>query len=75
MQKLLQTILEPVLEHPEMLTIAEEETDHAISYSITVHKDDIGRVIGKRGRMIRAVRTIMSNANHGSSKKVFVDVD
>ncbi|CAM2742210.1 MULTISPECIES: KH domain-containing protein [Salinicoccus] len=75
MKQLLQTILEPMLEHPEALEIEVEETKYNVSYKIRVHEDDVGRVIGKRGRMIKAVRTIMSNANHGSSKKVFVDID
>ena len=75
MKQLLQTILEPMLEHPEALEIEVEERKYNVSYKIRVHEDDVGRVIGKRGRMIKAVRTIMSNANHGSSKKVFVDID
>ncbi|HIW11859.1 MAG TPA: KH domain-containing protein [Candidatus Salinicoccus stercoripullorum] len=75
MKQLLQTILEPMLEHPEALKIESEETDYNVSYKIEVHEDDVGRVIGRRGRVIKAVRTIASGANHGSSKKVFVDVD
>ncbi|GAB3069889.1 KH domain-containing protein [Salinicoccus sesuvii] len=75
MKQLLQTILEPMLEHPEALEIEVEETEYDISLKISVHEEDVGRVIGRRGRMIKAVRTILSNANHGSSKKVFVDVD
>lgn len=75
MKPLLQTILEPMLEYPEALHIESEETQHNVSCRIEVHDDDVGRVIGKGGRVIKAVRTIVSNANHGSSKKVFVDVD
>jgi predicted RNA-binding protein YlqC (UPF0109 family) len=75
MKKLLQTILEPMLEHPEDLQIDESETQYNVSYKISVHEDDVGRVIGKGGRVIKSIRIIVSNANHGSSKKVFVDVD
>ncbi|MCD2136645.1 KH domain-containing protein [Salinicoccus halitifaciens] len=75
MENLLQTILEPMLEHPEDLEISSEETKYNISYKISVHSDDTGRVIGKRGRVIKAIRIIMSNTNHENSKKVFVDVD
>ncbi|CAM4224511.1 KH domain-containing protein [Lacicoccus alkaliphilus] len=75
MEKLLQTILEPMLEHPEDLEITSEETKYNISYKVSVHSEDVGRVIGKRGRVIKAIRIIMSNTNHESSKKVFVDVD
>lgn len=75
MKKLLQTILEPMLEHPGDLQIDESETQYNVSYKISVHEDDVGRVIGKGGRVIKSIRIIVSNANHGSSKKVFVDVD
>lgn len=75
MKKLLQTILEPMLEHPEDLQIDESGTQYNVSYKISVHEDDVGRVIGKGGRVIKSIRIIVSNANHGSSKKVFVDVD
>ncbi|SOC38016.1 KH domain-containing protein [Salinicoccus kekensis] len=75
MENLLQTILEPMLEHPEDLEISSEETKYNISYKISVHSADTGRVIGKRGRVIKAIRIIMSNTNHENSKKVFVDVD
>lgn len=75
MENLLQTILEPMLDHPEDLEISSEETKYNISYKVSVHSDDVGRVIGKRGRVIKAIRIIMSNTNHENSKKVFVDVD
>lgn len=75
MENLLQTILEPMLDHPEDLEISSEETKYSISFKVSVHSDDVGRVIGKRGRVIKAIRIIMSNTNHEKSKKVFVDVD
>lgn len=75
MENLLQTILKPMLNHPEDLEITFEESKNNVSYKISVHSDDVGRVIGKRGRVIKAIRIIMSNTNHDSSKKVFVDVD
>lgn len=49
-----------MLEYPEALKIETEEADYNVSYKIRVHEDDVGRVIGKRGRVIKAVRTIVA---------------
>lgn len=74
MDKLLQTILEPMLDYPEALVITSDETTHKISYKISVHESDVGRIIGRGGRFIKALRIVVSNANRKSSKKVFVDL-
>lgn len=74
MDKLLQTILEPMLDYPEELVITSDEMPHKISYKISVHESDVGRIIGRGGRFIKALRIVVSNANRDSSKKVFVDL-
>lgn len=75
MKELLQTILEPMLDYPDALDIEVHETKYNMTLKVNVHEDDMGRVIGKRGRVIKAVRTVMSNANLTRAKKVFVEVD
>lgn len=75
MKELLQTILEPMLDYPDALNIEVHETKHHTTLKVNVHDDDMGRVIGKRGRVIKAVRTVMSNANLTNTKKVFVELD
>ena len=74
MDKLLQTILEPMLDYPEALIISKDETPDKISYKISLHEADAGRVIGRGGRVIEAIRIIMSTAEKDASKKVFVDL-
>ena len=74
MDKLLQTILEPMLDYPEALVIKSDETTHKISYKISVHESDVGRIIGRGGRFIKALRIVVSSADRDSSKKVFVDL-
>lgn len=74
MDKLLQTILEPMLDYPEALVITSDETAHKISYKISVHESDVGRIIGRGGRFIKALRIVVSSADRDSSKKVFVDL-
>lgn len=74
MDKLLQTILEPMLDYPEELVINCDETPHKVSYKISVHESDVGRIIGRGGRFIKALRIVVSNADRNASKKVFVDL-
>lgn len=74
MDKLLQTILEPMLDYPEELVITNDETPHKVSYKISVHESDVGRVIGRGGRVIKAIRVVISNADRDAAKKVFVDL-
>lgn len=74
MDKLLQTILEPMLDYPEALVISSDETPHKVSYKISVHESDVGRVIGRGGRVIKAIRVVISNAERDAAKKVFVDL-
>lgn len=75
MKQLLQTILQPIVRHPESLTITETTEDRKVVYTVNAHEEDIGRIIGKGGRAIKAARTIMTAANDDPSVRVFVDVE
>ncbi len=58
MKNLLEYILIHLVEHPEEVSITEETSDRGVTYVIQVHADDIGRVIGKGGSVIHAIRSI-----------------
>lgn len=60
MKKLLQFIVENIVTHPENIVIEEEiKEDGFIIYSLTVNPEDMGRVIGKEGKVINALRNIL----------------
>ncbi|MCE4956771.1 KH domain-containing protein [Macrococcoides caseolyticum] len=75
MEKLLQTIIEPLVNHPEAIQITKEEHTTSVTYQINLHTDDVGKVIGKQGRIAKAIRTVVSGANNEKGKKVFVEID
>ncbi len=52
-------ILESIVDHPESVNVNEETTDSETKLTITVHQDDIGQVIGKNGRIIRSIRSLV----------------
>ena len=75
MEKLIQTIIVPLVDYPENINISKDEQDSSITSNIDVHEEDIGRIIGKKGRMIKAIRTIVSGSMNEYGKKVFVEVN
>ncbi|MCU9593117.1 KH domain-containing protein [Caldibacillus thermolactis] len=75
MKNLIESIVKPLVENPEEVKIEAVEEDHQITYKLTVHKDDIGKVIGKRGRVAKAIRTVVyAHANTTENKKVVLEI-
>jgi len=52
-------ILTHIVDHPESIVIEEEQDQDRIIYLLTVHQEDMGKVIGKQGRIIRALRDLV----------------
>lgn len=58
MKQLLEYIVPNIVNHPEDVVISETEADGIVNLSIKVNPDDMGRVIGKSGKVIKAIRQI-----------------
>lgn len=58
MEELLQIILKNITTHPDEVQISTDTQDGMIVYTITVNEEDMGRVIGKSGKVIRAIRSL-----------------
>lgn len=74
MEELIKVMVTPILEHPEQLTLETSNEDEEITITIHVAEDDMGRVIGKGGRVINAIRTVVKAAAIKQNQKVFVEV-
>ncbi|WP_034550446.1 KH domain-containing protein [Carnobacterium funditum] len=59
MNDLILTIVRPLVNYPERLIIDIVEKDEFSEYQLSVHPDDIGRLIGKKGRVAKAIRAII----------------
>lgn len=68
--QLIKTIVTPLVDHPEAIKIDMTETDRFYEYNLTVDADDIGRVIGKRGHVASAIRTIVYSVRVNGQKRV-----
>lgn len=66
-------LIQALVEHPEDILIEEKQDNEATIFVVHVHPDDMGRVIGKSGRIIRAVRDIMKVI--AAKRNLFVDVE
>lgn len=74
MQQLIETIVKPLVDYPEDVRIEVDESSSRIVYKLFVHPEDRGKVIGKQGRVAKAIRTIVYSASGGHRKKTYVDI-
>ena len=74
MTELLETLVKALVEDPDAVEVAEIEEDGDLVYEITVADEDLGRVIGRRGRVANAIRTIAKAAAVRIERRVVVEI-
>ena len=74
MKDVLSYILNAIVEKPEGIEIKEEDQEDGINYIVTVAKEDMGKVIGKNGKVIKAIRNVMRIPGIKENKKIFVSL-
>ena len=77
MQELLKIIAQGLVEKPEevSVTLDEPKEGGSVVYHLHVAEEDMGRVIGKQGRIAKAIRVVMRAAATRSNEKVVVEID
>ena len=77
MQELLVSIAAGLVEKPEAVTVTVDEPNEegVVVYHLHVAADDMGRVIGKQGRIAKAIRTVMRAAANRNNQKIAVEID
>lgn len=77
MQELLKIIAAGLVKEPEAVSVTvDEPNDEGVTvYHLHVAEDDMGRVIGKQGRIAKAIRTVMRAAANRSGEKISVEID
>jgi predicted RNA-binding protein YlqC (UPF0109 family) len=74
LQETLKDIAKAIVDSPDQVQVAMEEEKNTITLTLTVAPDDMGMVIGRHGRIAKAIRTVMKAAAVNSGKKVNVDI-
>ena len=59
MKELVEVIAKALVEHPEQVVVSEKESDRAIVVELKVAPGDMGKVIGKQGRIAKAIRSVV----------------
>ena len=73
MEELVRMIAESLVDHPEQVQVKTVEGPDSIVLELSVGPDDMGKVIGKQGRIAKAIRTVVKAATARSEKPVFVE--
>lgn len=74
MKELLEFLAKSLVDHPDQVRVEHCESEQAITLKLQVASTDMGKVIGKHGRIAKAIRTVVSAAATTGKKKVFVDI-
>lgn len=74
MKDLVEVIAKSLVENPDMVVVTETENDREIVVELKVAQPDMGKVIGKQGRIAKAIRSVVKAASAKETKKVIVDI-
>ncbi len=74
MVELVKYIAQSLVEKPEAVDVRQSETEEGIVVELRVDPDDMGKVIGKQGRIAKAIRTVVKAASAKDEKPVFVEI-
>lgn len=74
MRELIETIVKALVDLPDQVRVNEVEETDKITYQLSVHKSDMGKVIGKQGRVAKAIRTVIYSAGASLQKKVYLEI-
>ena len=74
MVELVEFILSNIVTNKEKLLVSEKEDEHGAVITILAAPEDMGKIIGKQGRIAKAIRTIVKAASVGKNNKYFVEI-
>ncbi len=73
MKEILEAMIKNLVQDTDSVSIEEIQQEKEIKYEVRVNSDDMGRVIGKRGKVAQAIRTVMKAVAAKENKKIIVE--
>ena len=73
MEELLKIIISNLVENKEAVEITKKEDEKTTTFEVKVAKEDMGKVIGRQGRLAKSIRTVMKSVASKEHKKVLVE--
>jgi len=74
MKELVEVIAKSLVDSPDEVVVTEKESEKAIVIELHVAPNDMGKVIGKQGRIAKAIRSLVKAASSKEDRKVIVDI-
>ena len=74
LKEILSDIARAIVDHPDDVVVTEEEKGDEVTLTLGVHADDMGMVIGRHGRIAKAIRSVMKSVAGTCGKKVNVEI-
>lgn len=74
LEQTLADIAKAIVDSPDEVRVTSEEDERAVTLTLTVSPDDMGMVIGRHGKIAKAIRAVIKAASAGSEKKVNVEI-
>ena len=74
MKELVEVIAKALVDHPEEVVVTESENDNVITLELHVAQSDMGKVIGKQGRIAKAIRSVVKVASSKENTRVDVEI-
>ena len=74
MKELVEVIARALTSHPEAVVVTEEADEREVRLKLTVDPSDMGKVIGKQGRIAKSIRSVVKAASSKDNRKVNVDI-
>lgn len=74
MKELVEVVAKSLVDHPDEVVVTETEKDNATIVELRVSPTDMGKVIGKQGRIAKAIRSLVKAAASKDDKKVIVEI-
>jgi predicted RNA-binding protein YlqC (UPF0109 family) len=74
MKALVETIAKALVDHPDEVRVNAVEKERTLVYELSVHPEDTGKIIGKQGRIAKALRTVVTAASGETGKRVTVEI-
>lgn len=74
MKELIEFIASKLVDHPEAITVTQQEDEENITIELRVAQEDLGKVIGKQGRTARAMRAVLAASKTGNNKRARLEI-
>ncbi|HSW10771.1 MAG TPA: KH domain-containing protein [Bacillota bacterium] len=71
---LLVLLLSNLVDHPDAVRVLEQERSGAVIFRVSVHPDDVGKVVGRGGRIVKAIRNLVRAAASQEGRRAMVEV-